>query len=129
MIVGGEAAVSSTAAKQIENITGAAPTRLFGDTRYDTAASISDYCVSLGMSCATVGVAVGSRPYDALAAGPVLAKTGSVVLLADSGLTDAAKAYLTDNASRVRSVVFFGGTGALPQDARDEILSNLSSRL
>lgn len=129
VIVGGEAAVSSTAAKQIENITGAVPKRLFGDTRYDTAASVSNYCVSLGMSCATVGVAVGSRPYDALAAGPALAKTGSVVLLADSGLTDAAKAYLTDNASRVRAVVFFGGTGALPQDARDEILSNLSSRL
>lgn len=111
LVVGGQAALSDAVAAALP-----APTRVAGRERYETSVAVADLARERGATLSTVHVATGRDFPDALAAGPVAAAAGSVVLLVD-GLNAAggaaALAWLERHRAEVEHLVVFGGPGAV----------------
>lgn len=78
--MGGPAAVSEAVVGILGQVTGARVVRLAGADRVGTAAAVADHAFDIA---AAVLLATGGGPADALAAGPVAARIGAPVLLAD----------------------------------------------
>jgi putative cell wall-binding protein len=95
-------------------IAGAAVTRCAGVDRYETAALVAEYAVSLGLSLAHVGLVTGDKFPDALAAGPYLALDGGITLLVAQTMVPQYTAnLLADHEEDVARVDFIGlPTGA-----------------
>lgn len=105
VVIGGTGVVSPGVMAQLP-----AAIRQGGTDRYDTCAVIADFAVANGMSYATVGTTVGNNFPDALAAGPLLAKLGGVLLLTPpDAVSSPMTARLTTHHADVDALVIIGG--------------------
>lgn len=82
VIFGGESAISSAVAGELEKLTTGSVTRWSGANRYETAAAVSRIGFASGAD--TVFVASGERYPDALAVAPVAGRTPGPILLTRS---------------------------------------------
>ncbi|MHB1342412.1 MAG: cell wall-binding repeat-containing protein [Coriobacteriia bacterium] len=115
VVIGGTGVVSPGVMAQLPGAT-----RKGGTDRYDTCAVIADYAVTNGMSFATVGTTVGNNFPDALAAGPLLAKLGGVLMLTPpNAVSSPMTARLTAHKADVDTLVVIGG--ALQQATIDRM--------
>lgn len=95
------------------------PTRVAGDTRYATSVAVAELAVARGADLSTVYAATGADYPDALAAGPVAARTGGPLLLVDGQdprAATASYAFLAERFDAVDRVVTFGGVLAVDAD-------------
>lgn len=122
VIVGGEASVPAAVEKQLSRL-GLKCERWAGETRYETSQIIAQHGIEEGvLSSDEVGIATGEKPWDALAAGPLLGMQKNPMVLMDegSGLAAAEEGgFIADNAKQIYRVTFFGGTASVPQTVRD----------
>ncbi|WP_432484955.1 cell wall-binding repeat-containing protein [Kineococcus esterisolvens] len=116
-IVGGTAAVSAT----VEGDLPGAIERLDGATRYATAANIAQAVVDNATQAPTTAfLARGDDFADALAIAPAAAKSGTPVLLTETGsLNPAAADFLADNG--ITNVTVLGGTAAVSEAVVDQL--------
>lgn len=126
VILGGDGAVSDSVANEVVmELETANVTRLKGNNRYETAATVATFAVTDarangGHGWNRVGLSTGKDFPDALSGGVLQGKSGGVMLLTPPGsLHDAPAERLRTHASTIDTVVFFGGTGALSQAVRD----------
>lgn len=126
VILGGTSAVSTS----VENNLGSwgyNTQRIAGTSRYDTAAKVASFGVTdCGLMWNRVGVATGENYPDALAGGVLQGKVGSVMLLTyTSRLCNEAGYALLACRNDVTTVTFFGGTGAVSQATRTDVVAAL----
>lgn len=96
--------------------------RIEGDNRYETAAAIADWGVSMGMSWDGVGIATGENFPDALSGGPLLGAHNSVMLLTTTAsLSSAAADKLDMHGDHIGHVFFLGGYPAISMTTRDQV--------
>ncbi len=113
VIFGGPGAVSDAMLAQIQAAAGVTPSRIFGATRYDTAAAIA--AAGYGGHVATVDVATGLNFPDALAGAALAGHVGSPLLLVPAkGTLPASVQIELDDDLTPTNIVIFGGTGAVP---------------
>lgn len=108
IVLGGVAAVGAAVAADVPSAV-----RVAGNDRYDTSAAIARLARDRGADLSSVYIATGTNWPDALAAGPVAAKTDGPLLLVGGF---AAKEFLVDVFGEVDQLVAFGGPAALPRD-------------
>lgn len=120
IIVGGESAVSSSAADALKDA-GLSTERIAGASRYDTALKVAEKVMEVkGTDSVPVFLATGTNFADALAAGAAAASQGAIVLLSQGPVLDKATAeFLTS--PKTKNVVAVGGPAAEAMaDARVE---------
>ncbi|MDI6712314.1 MAG: cell wall-binding repeat-containing protein [Anaerosomatales bacterium] len=124
IVLGGTSVVSDAVKGDLQSKVPCRTDRWWGLDRYGTAAQVAEKSVNAGLMWDGVGIATGENFPDALAAGPVLGRTGSVLLLTKkAALPDPTRAALAGNRTEIEWVRFFGGTGAVAQAVRDEVLA------
>lgn len=102
--------------------------RLAGVDRYDTAAKVAAYGVSLGMQWDGVGIATGADYADGLSGGVMLGAKNSVMLLTPStALSSYTATALSTNKANIFSVYFIGGTGAVSDTVRTAVLDAIAN--
>jgi putative cell wall-binding protein len=112
LIVGGLGVVSADLEKSLPN-----PTRLAGDNRYDTSASVLYAYMPTG---ANLYIATGGDFPDALTGGLLAAlNSSSIMLVSSDGLTARQQSLLT--ALRGKQVVALGGTGTVSEELLTEV--------
>ena len=111
LIVGGPVAVSDDVETDAERITGNPAIRVFGDTRYETAAEIADFAYDeLGFDEAHVNIARGDQFADALTGGPHAGEEmAPIVLVTPTELRPATKAFLENHSDTLVDGHIFGG--------------------
>lgn len=113
IIVGGDAAVSASVETQLEDLVGAAPIRLQGANRFQTASAIAGFLATKIGPATEVLLANGAddRFADALAAGSLGRVRGAPILLVADSLPAPTAAFLTSNpaAMNVGKVTAIGG--------------------
>lgn len=116
ILVGGTSAVPQHVETQLKWLALNDQIRLSGATRYETSAEILDF-ETRTTSLKTDGVflATGKNFPDALAAGPVAAKKGTVLLLVDPGMQTTCKT-LGKYKSSISNAYIVGGTAVVPQN-------------
>ena len=131
LIVGGTLRVTGTTegflwfASQLSSGSTHTSTRLSGDNRWETNATIVEYAVKNNLlSCEGAAFASSATPYDALGGGVLQGHLGSVLMLVQDGLTADATRAVNANGGTTK-VKFFGGTGAIPTKVRTTILKAL----
>ena len=126
IILGGTAAVSSAVQSDLSGAFSVS--RLAGSNRYDTACKVAAYGVnSAGLGWNRAGIATGMNYPDALAGGVLQGKVGSVMLLTPSNiLCHETGETLYTKRSSISTVTFFGGTGALTQSVRNDVIAALA---
>lgn len=114
-ILGGTGAVSAAVEEALVAELGAAGVARYGGAnRYETAALVAAHGVEREMSWNGVGIATGENFPDALYAGAMLGRFGTVMLLTQStALHPAAAAVLSKNADEIETAFVIGGTGAV----------------
>ncbi|MGB4593345.1 MAG: ammonia-forming cytochrome c nitrite reductase subunit c552 [Coriobacteriia bacterium] len=124
VILGGTGAVPAS----VQTALGATfDSRIAGDNRYETAAAVAQYGVSLGMSWDGVGIATGENFPDALCAGPLVGSNNAVMLLTTSAsLSTDAASKLTANKASIANATFIGGTGAVSAFSRNQVKAILT---
>ncbi|MDI6844046.1 MAG: Ig-like domain-containing protein [Anaerosomatales bacterium] len=121
--LGGGSVVSTAAVDAVAAGVPCSTERWAGADRYATAAQVAQKSVEAGLSFDGVGIATGENFPDALSAGASLGRLGSVLLLTKTAsLPDPTRAALSDNKRFISTVRFFGGTGAVSQAVRDEVI-------
>lgn len=127
IVLGGTGAVSDSVETDVGSKVRCCTDRWAGADRYSTAAVIADRSVRAGLAYdGGLGIATGEDFPDALAAGPLLARSGSVLLLTRSAsLPEPTRAALVTHKLEIPVVRFFGGPGAISQAARDAVLQAL----
>lgn len=116
ILVGGTSAVPQHVETQLKWLALNDQIRLSGATRYETSAEILDFETHT-TSIKTDGVflATGNNFPDALAAGPVAAKKGTVLLLVDPGMQTTCKT-LGEYKGSISNAYIVGGTAVVPQN-------------
>lgn len=116
ILVGGTSAVPQHVETQLKWLALNDQIRLSGATRYETSAEILDF-ETHATSLKTDGVflATGNNFPDALAAGPVAAKKGTVLLLVDPGMQTTCKT-LGEYKGSISNAYIVGGTSVVPQN-------------
>jgi putative cell wall-binding protein len=119
VVLGGEAVVSGGVYTALN-----ADDRWAGSDRYGTAVDIAESAIDGGFADADyVGVASGVMFPDALSGGPVAGSYGGVMMLtAPDALPSATAGWLDDNALDIFAVDIYGGTVAVSNAVRLEIL-------
>lgn len=117
VILGGTAAVSAPVSQTLAQLTGSTPTRLGGSNRHETAALVASAALAsfdFGGGVLLVNGANDRFP-DAMAAGPLGSALGRPVLLvSDSSVPAATRAWLSANAERLDRLTAIGGERAVP---------------
>lgn len=119
-VVGGSGVVSDAVYADVDAQAGTVR-RLAGPDRYMTTAAVAGDVLDRGASAARVWAATGHSFADALAAGPVVAAAGDVLLLVDGldGGKDARlEAWLREHADTIESGRVIGGAAAVSEAAR-----------
>ena len=116
ILVGGTSAVPQHVETQLKWLALNDQIRLSGATRFETSAEILDF-ETRTTSLKTDGVflATGKNFPDALAAGPVAAKKGTVLLLVDPGMQTSCKT-LGEYKDSISNAYIVGGTAVVPQN-------------
>ncbi|MDI6712522.1 MAG: cell wall-binding repeat-containing protein [Anaerosomatales bacterium] len=126
IVLGGTGAVSDAVKADVARLVQCATDRWAGLDRYGTAATVAEKSAAAGLAWDGVGIATGENFPDALAAGPVLGKSGSVLLLTKTAsLPEPTRLALSANKRDISAVRFFGGLGAVTQPVRDAALQAL----
>lgn len=119
-IVGGEAAVSDSAAAAMEQTASSgrrAVARFAGSDRYETSNKLADSGVAQGADAGTLWVVTGLNWPDALAAGPAAAAAGVTMLFVhgrDAGRSPTTLQWIeTHVADTATSLTIIGGPGAI----------------
>ncbi|TNU90285.1 cell wall-binding repeat-containing protein [Eggerthella lenta] len=125
IIVGGTAALSPQLEdRQLKGIT---CKRLAGPTAYETSGAIATWCLTQGMSAATVGVATGASYYDALAGAALCGKSNAPLVLVADGWTSNVSGFLKRNKNSIEHVYVFGGSAAVSTSIYDSISATLNA--
>lgn len=111
VIVGGHAAVPESVEQQLRSCGIEDITRLAGDTRYETSAKVADFIVGT-KNVSRIYCAAGSNFPDALSAGPLVAQSGSPILLVDESST-AAQGWLGKRKGYISDLYIAGGSSAV----------------
>lgn len=121
LVLGGTGAVSDAVFKQLQQITHVNDVqRVYGSTRFETAAEIATMTADLGYVETTAYVVNGYAPADALAVAPVAAWDYAPVLLTNvNDVPDATMGWLAANG--ITDVIVVGGTGVVGTAAFDEL--------
>jgi FtsP/CotA-like multicopper oxidase with cupredoxin domain/putative cell wall-binding protein len=129
VILGGTGVVPATVAVTIKAaLTGPRTiVRLAGADRYDTSSEVASWSAGgEGLDWKMVGVASGQTFPDALSGGPAMGRWGGVLLLTAPSFVPAATTdALTSNRAAIQEVRFYGGTGAISEPVRTEILGEV----
>lgn len=118
VVLGGPLAVNDSVMSQLNAYTDGSVTRLFGQSRYDTAAAISASTFTAGVD--TAYIATASTFPDALVGGPVAALNRSPILLVSPTSVPTATADELTNLEPKRIVVLGG-----PLAVSDAVLAEL----
>ena len=122
VVLGATSAVPAAVKTRIESVTATSAVRLGGSNRYGTSVEIAKYGVTNGMSWFSPALATGANFPDALAAGPMQARKGSVLLLTDgSSLSAETGAALKANKAAVSRVSFVGGVKVITNTVRNQV--------
>lgn len=116
-VLGGTAAVSEAVVADISTAAGVEATRVDGDNRYETAATLAG---APGVDAATVYVATGQDYPDALAAAASAGTTSSPVLLVQQGRVPAVTAE-TLLGLEPEQIVLLGGDSAVSQEVEAQL--------
>ncbi len=123
VIIGGEAAVSTAVETAIRAIVGSDVGRTAGTDRYDTSAKVAQAGIEAGLDADLLWMASGGNWPDALVAGPLAARMGSVMILVHPSSLDgsaATRTYLTTH-TPFTDIDLIGGTAAISQLTEDQI--------
>ena len=113
VIVGGSAVVSESVEHTLAEY-GLNVERWWGQTRYETSASIAQKTLDCGMSISTCAIATGENFPDALAGGALVGAKGGVMLLASDNNTQAIDTLLTkERSGLVKRCYLLGGENAV----------------
>lgn len=125
VILGGEGAVPAGIEAALQGRLGENNVMRKGASdRYGTASLIAAWSVSQGMYWEGVGITTGTNFADALSGGAMLGARRSVMLLTPGDdLAPAARAPLSVNKEMIQTVHFVGGTSAVSQSVRAEVLA------
>lgn len=127
-VLGGTGAVSAQVEQTLKAHLGADNVvRQGGANRYETAAMVADYGVEHhGLAWDGVGVATGENFPDALSAGAMLGRFGTVMLLTPTAsLHQAATQALSGNKDKISTAFVIGGTGAVSTQVEAEVKAAL----
>jgi putative cell wall-binding protein len=117
VVAGGPAAVSETVVADLRT-QGHSPQRVSGQNRFATATALADAARAEGATRQTVLLASGGDFPDALAASPVVARLGGVLLLVDTTDLERSPAtgeYLRRHAAEVSTLIVAGGPAAVSE--------------
>ncbi|NUR27427.1 MAG: cell wall-binding repeat-containing protein [Catenulispora sp.] len=101
-----------------------------GQDRYDTSYKVANGLVGLRIQPVSAGIVTGANWPDALAGGALLATLHGPLLLyppTATTPTTAADPWLRRNAANLRTVLIFGGLGALPAAIPNLIAGDIAS--
>jgi len=120
IVLGGTVAMPLSVMSQMQSLGITEIDRVGGDTRYETAALISEYGVGeLGMSFDTLGISTGAKFPDALSAGAALGQEGFTMMLTPGTyLHPTTAAALEANAEDISQVRYAGGPNAVSDAVR-----------
>jgi len=127
-IVGSTASVSSSVQTALDGIAGVSVTRVASATdKYAMTVAFADYATAgEGFTFDKAGIATGDNFPDALAAGPALGETRSVMLLTPTAYLDSrVRTSLQSHYASTESVRFLGGLPAVSQAVRDAVCGTL----
>lgn len=102
--------------------------RLAGPDRYGTATAIVDEMLRAGLSPSRIWAATGESYADALAAGPIVARTGELLTLIDgrnAGGDGSAEDWLRAHADVLGEGIVIGGTAAITDEALHELATRI----
>lgn len=124
LMVGGTAVLAADIESQITSATGAAPVRLAGANRYETAAAVARYSIGAPtfFTYDDVYIATGHGYTDALTGGTLAGLRRKPLLL--SGKDDVpagTAAFLTERKTAIGRIYLFGGTVAISEAGRSAI--------
>ncbi|MBW3664788.1 MAG: ScyD/ScyE family protein [Actinobacteria bacterium] len=126
-IVGGEVAVNANVEAQIDSIVGDVD-RLDGVDRYHTAQLVADLAIDAGLNDDFLWLATGKNWPDALAAGPAVARDGSILMLIDpfdASFSDETFDYIEDH-KPFTDVDLLGGFAAIPEEMEEQVQAAIS---
>jgi len=114
-IVGGTGAVSAAAEQQIESALGTQADRVFGSTRFETAAAVAQYADNHDLlSREFIGYAHGFGFADGLAGGVSAGRNGGVLLLTESYVEPSVtQSFNVTSVGITTSARVFGGSGVV----------------
>lgn len=121
-VVGGEGVVSASVYRLLP-----APTRIFGQTRYETAIEIAKHALMHGFTVKNIYITTGENYPDALACAAASGKTANPVILVkkDTPIPAAVSEFITENKTQVEKITILGGP-AVVSDAVKNGLKTLS---
>lgn len=120
LVVGGENAVPSRFVQDFPGVI-----RRAGATRYETSMAVADWGLSNGLREDAIVYAAGLNFPDALTAGPLAGRNGSVLLLVDSS-SNSTVSYSVKFRGKTTKAWIVGGTSAVSQMTANRIADNLS---
>ncbi len=120
LVVGGENAVPSRFVHDLPGVI-----RRAGATRYETSMAVADWGLSNGLREDAIVYAAGLNFPDALTAGPLAGRNGSVLLLVDSS-SNSTVSYSVKFRGKTTKAWIVGGTSAVSQMTANRIADNLS---
>ncbi len=100
--------------------------RLAGDTRYGTAVALADEAVANGADREPTLVVSGQVFADAMVAGPAATHLGGTLVLVDPNdlsRSSATETYLNEYAAEIDTAILVGGSVAIAEAVRDQILA------
>jgi len=127
-IVGSTASVPTAVQTTLDGISGVSVERVASATdKYSMTVAFANHAAANeGFTFNQVGIATGDNFPDALAAGPALGETRSVMLLTPTKYLDSrVRTSLKDNYASTESVRFLGGLPAVSQAVRDAVIATL----
>lgn len=128
IILGGNAAVPAAVETELNVAFGNSNvSRISGSDRYATAVEVARYGVAeCGLAFDGMAIATGQTFPDALAAGPMQAKAGSVLVCTPSTyLHDSVRLLLIGQRAMINDVRFVGGTAAVSMPVRNAVADAL----
>jgi len=127
IVLGGTVAMPLSVMSQMQSLGITEIDRVGGDTRYETAALISEYGVSeLGMTFDTLGITTGAKFPDALSAGAALGQEGFTMMLTPGTyLHPTTAAALEANAADISQIRYAGGPNAVSAAVRTAVANCL----
>ncbi len=121
VIVGGEGAVSDDVVQSLENL-GLEVSRVYGETRYDTANQIAAATAKqAGVQSKTAIIASGVSFADALSISPYAYATKSPIFLADDKGTLSESTVKAIKDAGYTDFVFVGGDGRISDEVADQL--------
>lgn len=120
LVVGGENAVPSRFVQDLPGVI-----RRAGATRYETSMAVADWGLSNGLREDAIVYAAGLNFPDALTAGPLAGRNGSVLLLVDSS-SNSTVSYSVKFRGKTTKAWIVGGTSAVSHMTANRIADNLS---